>query len=484
MSEAVRIRRNSLFSFLSVAIRLMANILLFLIIARFYGAETFGQFTFAHTLATMFILFADFGFDVLLTTEIARNKQNAPALFQTFFSLKVVFCLIALFGMWIIAFIENISESSRLLVLIFSFYVGFTTLTNFLFALFKGFEKLQYETKISFFINITLFLILIVLAIKGVSIFIIAITFVLTRVFGLIISVRTALKILPQLSFALNFEKWKEVRSQVFVFGTHLLFGSLYFQLDTLLLAFWKGDREVGVYQAVFKLVALPLMLPDIFINTLMPVLSRLHIENRERWSKLGYLLNKTLTLAALPVSMIIFTFAEYIIKIVYGKSEYNAAIPVLRIFAIILFIRFFVESYALMLTTSHRQHKRMIVVISATFLNLFLNFFLIRSLGVLGAAVTSIITNTFVGICYIFITWPLAINWLIRRRIILLILIALVFCVVIDFLKLNVFLSIGLVAAYLIFHITFAYTKEEKQIIFSDNIFKSFVFKNSGDKL
>ena len=49
MNLAQRIGSNSFFSILTQFIRLLANAVLFIGIARVYGVEAFGQFTTAHT---------------------------------------------------------------------------------------------------------------------------------------------------------------------------------------------------------------------------------------------------------------------------------------------------------------------------------------------------------------------------------------------------------------------------------------------------
>ncbi|HED05429.1 MAG TPA: hypothetical protein ENI61_01945, partial [Ignavibacteria bacterium] len=64
MTEAKRIRKNYLFSFLSISSRLIANVIVFWIIARYYGPDIFGQFSLAHTIATISILLGDFGLDL------------------------------------------------------------------------------------------------------------------------------------------------------------------------------------------------------------------------------------------------------------------------------------------------------------------------------------------------------------------------------------------------------------------------------------
>ncbi|PKL83320.1 MAG: hypothetical protein CVV24_05470, partial [Ignavibacteriae bacterium HGW-Ignavibacteriae-3] len=68
---------------------------------------------------------------------------------------------------------------------------------------------------------------------------------------------------------------------------------------------------------------------------------------------------------------------------------------------ALTLIVRFSLESYALLLTTSDRLNVRLYTVIFATLLNLSLNFFLIPAYGAFGAAIVSLVTNIFVGVVY-----------------------------------------------------------------------------------
>jgi len=420
MSLASSIRRNSVFSFLSSAIRLFANILMFIGIARFYGPEVFGQFTTAHTLATVFLLFADFGLDIMLTTEIARNRSNATELFQRFFSIKLVVVLLAIIGMWIVPLVQQISGTTRWLLYIFSFYIAFTAITNFYFALFKGFEQLHHETKVSFINNLILLCALVIMGIIGVSIYIVALVFVGVRAIGLLTSYRIASRLLPDQSFRFNFKGWKEDRNQIIIFGLHLLFGNLYFVLDTILLAFWRGDHDVGIYQSAFRLISICFVIPEMIVNALMPVLSRFHGENQKNWDRIGKLMNKTLFFIGLPVALIFVIYADQIIYLVYGIKAFSEAIPILRIFGIIILIRFATETYALMLTTSLRQKKRMLVVFVATIFNYVLNLYAIPKYGPQGAALVSLATNILVGSGYIIasrLNRRMFIQWIIDPR-------------------------------------------------------------------
>ncbi len=143
-----------------------------------------------------------------------------------------------------------------------------------------------------------------------------------------------------------------------------------------------------------------------------MPALSRFHSIGSTHWNQAGRLLYKTLFLIALPVTMILFIYAEQIIRILYGGKSFIEAIPILRIFAIIVFIRFIAEPFGLILTTGNRQTSRMAIVIGAVFINIFLNIYFIPKYGPLGAAQVSLITNVLVALAYLAATKPFLGFW------------------------------------------------------------------------
>lgn len=470
MTESTLIKKNSFYSLLSVSSRLIANIIVFWLIARIYGPDQFGIFTFAHTTATLLILLADFGFDILLTTEISRARDQALNIFQNILSYKILFSILAFVIMWVFSFIGNYSDETKISLQIFSFFLIFTTLTNFSLALTKGFEKFGYESIVQLIANFSLVIIVITISFLKLNILIIATTFVLTRLLALLLSIYFNNKLLPQLSFKIHFPKEKEFHQKVLVFGFHLLFANLFFQIDTILLSLWKGNLYVGLYQAVFKFIILPLMIPDILNLTLLPVLSRLFVNETEKALKISYLLNKLLFFLSLPITLILYVYAEDIIYIIYGSSQYTASIPVLKIFAFNVFIRFSFEAFALILTTTNRQIIRMFTVIAATVLNVILNSLLIPKYGISGAAMVSLISIIFVYGIYSIYSLNLFRKWHLNFMNLSLILMTLI----IGYLLSNVnhltpYLGAPLIVVIFILTGTLYYfTKEDKRILFS----------------
>jgi O-antigen/teichoic acid export membrane protein len=395
------LRRNSFFALSSTAIRLLSNAVMFIIIARFYGPESFGQFTTAHTLSTIFILLADFGFDLLLTTQIAADRQRASVILPRMLALKLIFSFFASAIMCAVPLLGSLSLQASKLIYIFSLYVFFSAALNFFFALFKGYEEFQHEALISFLLNVLLFVALIFLGFMKMSLAWIACVFIGSRIFGLGLALLRSKKFIPSIFPVWDLQWLRNIKSQIVYFGLFMIFGNLFFTLDTILLSFWKGDYQVGVYQAVFRIIAITLVIPDIAINTLLPTLTRIYAVDKDRWRRLGLLASKTLFFIALFFGFVIIFSAEDIITIAYGKAKFLDAVPILKIFGIVIIIRYTTEIPALMLTTSNRQSVRMVLVILATIINVGLNSFAIPKFNALGAAYTSLLTNLLVGICY-----------------------------------------------------------------------------------
>lgn len=403
MTEIQRLKKNTFYTVLTISSRLLANVFLFWILARFYGPKPFGQFTFAHTLATTFIIFADFGLDILLTSELAATKEKRTLIFQKLFGIKLIFTFLAFLLMLIVSKFFSPSKEALILTSIFSCYLIFTSINNFFSGVFKGYEKFIYETRVALISNFILVFFTVIFIYLKLDIIAIAIAFAGTRILATILSLINIFKLDRTIVFKPDLSGLKEFRNKTLIFGFHMVFSYLFFQVDTLLLAKLKGDISVGIYQAVFKLIMLPLVIPDIFNFSLMPTLSRYFVENKNEWIKIGEGMGKILFVSILPISTILFFYAQPIIRLIYETNKFDASIEVLEVFAIIILVRFLLEPYALMLTTSNKQKVRLVTVLTATLLSIVINVLVIPKYDTYGAAIVSLIVNSFVGLVYFY---------------------------------------------------------------------------------
>ncbi|MBX3007377.1 MAG: flippase [Melioribacteraceae bacterium] len=466
MSEYSKIGKNSIYSFLSIFFRVFSNIIIFWLIARYYSADVFGQFTTAQTFASVFILLADFGMDILLTTELPRRIEKSSQIFSEIFSAKLIFASFAFLLMLSLSILNQFSEATSLLLLMFSFFVLFSTITNFFFAFYKGNEKLGYEARVSFINNFGSLIAVLILILLKQNILLIAGAYVAVRLIGLLLAFYYVKKINSSISLKFTFPIQKNVIKKIIVLGMFMLFGNLFFQLDTILLAFWRDEKSVGTYQAVFRLIMVLLIIPDVFINSLMPVLSRLRNEDKEKWEKLSFIFNKILVTIIIPASIVMFVYPDEILGLAYGADKYNEAIPIFRIFSFIMLIRFFTEAYGLMLITADKQKVRMTIVILGTALNFVVNFFMIPRYDALGAGITSLITNFVVGFLYYYTARNLKGNWIAGFAISKLILLIIAFALIVYIAGLLSawYLSFAAALIYYYYAFRFIFSKSEQE--------------------
>ncbi len=429
MIDAVRIRRNTLFALAATLTRMLATMLMFVGIARFFGPEAFGQFTLAHTYLTIFYIFADFGIDILLVTELAYRRNETGEFVQRFFALKVLLSLAAIGIMCGIALFSGVSPGTGLLMVILSAAILGNSATTFVLGILKGHEQFSFEAHTSFWQHLLLLIGLIVLGLTGADILLVAGFFVFSRFAGFFYVLPRAWKYLRLMPLQWSLQDWRTGLREVLPFGFHMLLGTLYFQLDTILVSVWEGDYWVGIYQGAMKLVMLALIVSDVASNAIMPTLSRLLREDEAKGLRTVRLSAKLLLYAGLPVAWIFFLFPEEILSLVYGNEEFVRAALVLKILAFTVFLRFSTDAYALFLTASGKQVRRTIISAVGTGLSLTLNIVLIPLYGIEGAAVASVLVHLVAGSLSIVMmgsaTRPLVVRPDLRRGGVVLILIA-----------------------------------------------------------
>jgi len=395
---ASQVKKNSLLSFISSTIRFLTTSLLFIGIGRIYGTEKFGSFTSAYALASLFIILADFGFDLLLTTKVAHEPNKAGTILEELFSLKLIFTALTLLVIWSLPVVKSLSLTTTTLVYILSFTVIFNTLTNYFIALFRGMERFTFEIEISIISSLVLISGLVYVFYYSVSLFTVAILFVVSRGVALLWAARRAISILQLRSFRLTTKGWK-YRNQIFTFGFALVFGHLYSSIITPMITLIRGDYDTGIYESAFKILGSVLILADVGVNALLPTLTRYYYQEHDRWLEISRMFTKTLFVISLPIAFVFIVFPGQIIRLIYGANNFEQAIPVMKLAGLVIFIRFSCESFGVMLTSSGRQSIRMRITAIATIVSLVLSLMLIPKLGFIGAAITTILVNMLVGI-------------------------------------------------------------------------------------
>lgn len=469
MVESSKIKSNSFYSFVSIISRLLANSILLLFINNVYGKEISGQFLTAFVIAGLLINLGDFGLDLLCTTEVASNQDKTKNIFESLLTFKLLFTFIAFLVQIGIALFLDLSAPTRILLLILSLYTAVSTINNFIVGLFRGCEKLRYEAIVSIISSLFLLLLIGIIIFNGLSIYFVVIAYVISRIVGLLVALFYLRKILPEYSVIYNFNQWNDVKKNIIIYGGNLFFGNLFVQLDTLFLQYWRGDVAVGIYQAASRIYSILFIVLEMLVTSFTPTLARYFSESKEKWKNLGSILNKTLVIVAIPLSLFLFVYPEQIIRLVYFNKDFSESIGILRLFSVLILIRFLLDTSALMLTTSNKQDRRTKVVLVAVVISIPVYYCFIKVYGNIGAIIAALIMNGGAGIMYAALSFKNVKEWYYNKHILYLFLIYMVSLLAMWSLRSVHFLIIMPVITPIILVVCyyFGYNSNEKHMLF-----------------
>ena len=274
------------------------------------------------------------------------------------------------------------------------------------------FEALVLTLEKIFITSIGIFVLL-----KGFGLLTFSTVYVAGGLFSVLLSVVVLARFFPLHRTPVNTGVMSDLFLRSLPFGLSLLLATLYNYTGIFILSILKTEEAVGWFSAGFKLMSLTNVVPIILISAVYPVLSReIHECNRERVNLLYSRGFKYLLFLALPMVTGISLLSDKIVWAVFG-SEYQPAIPMLRILSMTAALIFFNLYFTGMLKAANLQKIMVRLQIGALILNIVLNSILISAFSGVGAALTSVFTEVFIFLSYLWIlrkvVTPIPFEWI-----------------------------------------------------------------------
>ena len=373
------------------------------IMLRILGPEGAGIYSYAVFIFGWFDIFTNFGLNVFLTREVARDRGQAwRYLFNTSALRLLLFAggvgLLAAFALLRQAVISPPLAAEALLALGL-LYLGLlpNSLSTGLSALFYAFERAEVPAAVTTVATINkavwgvaaLLLGFGVVGLAGVSIITNAITLGV-----LVYSARRLLGLRPPaagprfrpdgaLLWSMAGESWPLMLN-------HFL-ATIFFQIDIVIIEAAHGPAMVGQYSVAYKWVAALNVIPAFFTMALLPVLSRQAREDLEAFRRSYRLAIKLLVSLAVPLAAL-FTFLAYTLTGILGGAEFlpdGAIATQLMIWSIPIGWINSLTQYALIALDLQRRITRAFFI--AVSFNIAANLLFIPSYGYRAAALTTI---------------------------------------------------------------------------------------------
>jgi O-antigen/teichoic acid export membrane protein len=371
----------------------LISIAFFVVLARQLGESGFGVFVFGLTLAAILTVLANFGQDLVLTREVARDHSRLDAYFANTVGLKLAVALPVLVTAAAVMAAIGTDMETRWVVLLLGIALVAEQLAYTCFAVYQAFEQLVYVPVVIIGQRLLTALVGIAALVAGASVVAVSAIYLGAAVAALALAYALLRRHVARPRLAFSARVWPQLFAAAAPVGAASVLSLLMFRADTAILALFDSSEVVGGYGAAFRLFEATLFLSWAVSTAVYPVLSRLSVTSRPSVGDVFDGALKLVVALTLPLSVGMAILAEPIIHLLYGR-EFDEAVVPLQILApaIVAYSVAFVSGG--MLVAQNRQRATAVVYGALTTLNIVASLVLIPPLSLDGAALAALITQ------------------------------------------------------------------------------------------
>lgn len=401
-----RVLKNASWIIVCKVIQAILTLIVTMLTARFLGPSDFGVINYAASVVAFFVPVMQLGLNSTLVREVVSKPEREGEIMGTAVTMSFASALLSILGIFAFTSVANYGEPETVTV-----SVLYGTL-----LLFQCFELIQYwfqakllskyhavSSLVAFAVT-SAYKIYLLISGKGVYWFAVA-----QSLDYLIIAVALLAIYFKKSSGGMRFSFMtaRELFSSSKYYIVSSLMITLFLQTDKVMIKLMIDDAACGFYSAAATCAGMTSFVFSAIIDSLRPII----FENKEK-SEEGY--RKTLTALytiviylSLLQSLFISLFSVFIIKLFYGVAYIEAA-PTLAVLVWYTTFSYLGAVRNIWILAENKQKYLWIINMSGAGMNIVVNALLIPHIGILGAALASLVTQLFTNVVIGFIMKPI----------------------------------------------------------------------------
>ncbi|WP_052507416.1 flippase [Desulfonatronovibrio magnus] len=405
-----KIASNSVWLIMDRLIRLGGGLVVSIMLARHLGPADFGIISYALSVTAFLGSFVYLGLSGLVVKDIVQSPDDKNTILGSTIGLKMcgaVFAFLIILGLAFFSHDRGGSEFWTLIIIGSALF-------------FKPFDTIDFwfqsrvESRFTVMARVGAFsaaaLVKVVLVFLGAGLVELALAgsleFFLTAILLVLVYRLRGNSILD---WRLRLQRAKELVSRSWILLLSGFLGLIYLKVDQIMLRWIKGPEDVGIYSVASTLSEAWYFIPAVIALSFYPRLIDLKAKGQKQYEQAVQGLLDLLFAFSVFVAVGVTVAAPFFVGMLYGQ-EYQPAAGVLMIHiwaGVFMFMREVFNKWVLI------ENLLRFTVVShglGAVSNLALNFVLIPSMGVYGAALATLISYGFAGYFFLFLH-PATIN-------------------------------------------------------------------------
>lgn len=401
----LRTGKNATMLLAGTMTRMVASFVFVIYCADKMGVEGFGKYSIVIHYFELFLSLAATAVGILLTRDVARWPRHTRQLLTSAIVLCFAVCLFAIAAMSQLGVLLGYSGDTADALVIASIALIPGSVCVCCEGVFVARERAEFVTA-----GIAIESLLRI----GLSVWLLFAGYGLVALIWVVFAVRSALLLaymvglqrVDALGWSFHRRRSLRLASRWRMFAAENWMASIYTNLDMIVLSWLSGEAAAGIYSAAGKVVRLGTVVAKSYTTAVFPVMSRMHCESRESFSRLYRHTIRVMCGLALPAIAVVSVVPDRVISLLFS-TEYAEAAAVLQVLIWVLLIEFLNPFLSHALFAQGRQDRSMRVAAISLAVNAFATYLLVIRFGAVGAALGTVIGGLVATCCYLLFAMP-----------------------------------------------------------------------------
>lgn len=281
-----KLLKNTGFLFISKLISAIFTLSYTIYLARYLGPSDYGVIAYVLAFVGLITVVTDMGLYPLTIREIAKNKDLTEKFLGNTLSIKLLLCLITIIVIFAYVYTTtNFTEEYMCWKLIYvtvmvTIYLLLKSYNDLFYAIYQGFEKITYVGIGYILINSIIFLWIIAGSFMSFDVTGMAWGFAIAGIISFLYNLAILSKkfFKPRLYF--DIQTWDYIFREAVYFGFLIIFASISYKIDSIMIGYMGGEYLVGLYNAPYKVIeGLNYLIPTVIFAISYPIMSK-HFSN------------------------------------------------------------------------------------------------------------------------------------------------------------------------------------------------------------
>src|SRR3989344_1645843 len=280
MSIAANIARNTFYQAFSKFSGAIIGLLIVALMTRYLGQTGYGYYTTIIAFLQFFGVLADFGLQMTTTKILVEPGSDNSRLFGNILSLRIISSILFLGSsvliVWLLPYPLLIKEG----ISIASFSFLFISLQSIFISIFQKNLAMARVAAAEICSKGLMLLGIWLAVISDRGLLWIVASIGAGNLIGLVILFFSAwnfLKFKPEINLAI----WRRLWLTMWPLALTIALTLIYFRADTVILALFRPQNEVGLYGATYKVLEVLVQFPYLFLGLILPLLTKFFLSNR-----------------------------------------------------------------------------------------------------------------------------------------------------------------------------------------------------------